>query len=932
MSKNKYPLEPAGTVAADTIKIVTTDGQNLFQSSKKPSDIGGGGGGPVEGSDVLSTGEVGGTKYLREDGDGTSSWQSVAGGGDLVSTNNLNDVASAATSRTNLDVDQAGTDNSTDVTKAGTGTYISLAGQVLTVDPITESDISDLQSYLTSETSHADVLVDGDIGVNVQAYSAILDATTASFLTTDETKLDGIEALADVTDAANVASAGAAMSGGAHHDGFSDYDANEHADITGTVTVTGNWTFNDVGDGGITSYDIEIGDTDGSPTYGIARFGNSIMGRTSYNAGNLDIDGSMVFRNVGAPATSNIETLWVDGSNSIRFALAVSGTGNATYNPRSMLIAGPSVLDDTVVTVGYWQSQGIFDNLVCNTSGDGADLGVQNDLEVEGDIFVDSILESTTAAGVTVENVLIKDGTVTAEGAKIKATATKTFFDIDGDGAFDTELRFMDGGTRHARLRYDESQGDLAIQLWDAAGTSVVNTINMRRAGTIDFDDTIDITGDITVTGTVDGIDIATDVAANTAKVTNATHTGDVTGSTALTIAPSAVDIAMMSASGTPSASTYLRGDNTWASIAGGGDLVSTNNLSDVASAATARTNLDVDQAGTDNSTDITLAGAGTYLSLAGQQITQNPITESDISDLGSYLPLAGGTLTGELLISSSIPQETFIETGATADEGRWDSLATGSQLRYRAVNDADSASTDWLLVDRTGITVDSVSIQAAIFGVTGNISVTGTVDGIDIATDVAANTAASHAESHSVASHSDTTATGAELNELTDGSVTTLHSHAGGGSFNVNPASFSVSGVHNITTTESTVVFDTEDFDPDTNYSNSSGEITVTDAGYYTVAVNVPINDDGTAGTTRGRVFGFLQRDQTTSTWLTVNNIRGQVYEREASGGTGFHAGGIVVLAAGELIRFRITVSSTVDVSTESGECCLNIHKIRDI
>lgn len=38
------------------------------------------------------------------------------------------------------------------------------------------------------------------------------------------------------------------------------------------------------------------------------------------------------------------------------------------------------------------------------------------------------------------------------------------------------------------------------------------------------------------------------------------------------------------------------------------------------------------------------------------------------------------------------------------------------------------------------------------------------------------------HNEAHTVASHSDTTGTGAELNELTDGSETTLHSHAGGG------------------------------------------------------------------------------------------------------------------------------------------------------
>jgi len=45
------------------------------------------------------------------------------------------------------------------------------------------------------------------IGTDVQAHSAVLDATTASFTTADETKLDGIEALADVTDETNVVAA-----------------------------------------------------------------------------------------------------------------------------------------------------------------------------------------------------------------------------------------------------------------------------------------------------------------------------------------------------------------------------------------------------------------------------------------------------------------------------------------------------------------------------------------------------------------------------------------------------------------------------------------------------------------------------------------------------------------------------------------------------
>lgn len=77
------------------------------------------------------------------------------GGGDLLAVNNLSDVASAATARVNLGV---------------------------------------------------------EIGVDVQAYSSVLAATTASFTTADESKLDGIEALADVTDESNVV---AALSGAA---------------------------------------------------------------------------------------------------------------------------------------------------------------------------------------------------------------------------------------------------------------------------------------------------------------------------------------------------------------------------------------------------------------------------------------------------------------------------------------------------------------------------------------------------------------------------------------------------------------------------------------------------------------------------------------------------------------------------------------------
>jgi hypothetical protein len=60
-------------------------------------------------------------------------------------------------------------------------------------------------------TLAASALQSSDIGVSVQAWDTVLDSTTASFTTADETKLDAIEALADVTDTANVTAAGALM-------------------------------------------------------------------------------------------------------------------------------------------------------------------------------------------------------------------------------------------------------------------------------------------------------------------------------------------------------------------------------------------------------------------------------------------------------------------------------------------------------------------------------------------------------------------------------------------------------------------------------------------------------------------------------------------------------------------------------------------------
>lgn len=88
---------------------------------------------------------------------------------------------------------------------AGAGT-VDTSGTPVANDfaRFTDADTIEGRSYSEVRTDLGLV-----IGTNVQAHSAVLDATTASFLTADETKLDGIEALADVTTSAKVSSAGA---------------------------------------------------------------------------------------------------------------------------------------------------------------------------------------------------------------------------------------------------------------------------------------------------------------------------------------------------------------------------------------------------------------------------------------------------------------------------------------------------------------------------------------------------------------------------------------------------------------------------------------------------------------------------------------------------------------------------------------------------
>lgn len=81
------------------------------------------------------------------------------------------------------------------------------------------------------------------------------------------------------------------------------------------------------------------------------------------------------------------------------------------------------------------------------------------------------------------------------------------------------------------------------------------------------------------------------------------------------------------------------------------GDLPVADGGTGASAAADARTNLDVDQAGTDNSTDVTLDGTPDYITIVGQVITRALINLT--SHVTGILPLANGG-TGDAGVTSA--------------------------------------------------------------------------------------------------------------------------------------------------------------------------------------------------------------------------------------------------------------------------------------
>ena len=246
-----------------------------------------------------------------------------------------------------------------------------------------------------------------------------------------------------------------------------------------------------------------------------------------------------------------------------------------------------------------------------------------------------------TASDLQIASNKVKISTELFIGSK---TITEFVQDVVGD-MFDTN-----GSHTNITASYDDA-GDGAIDLVASGDVTASNSITFTNK-TIDADNNTlsNIEVDNLKSGVLD-TDISsvagTDTTLASAKSIKTYVDSQVAG--IVDSAPSTLDTLNELAAALGDVANF----STTTATNIGTKLAKASNLSDLANAATARSNLGVDAAGTDNSTNVTLAGSLDYLTLSGQQITRNAIDLS--TDITGTLPVGNGGTGATTLASNSI-------------------------------------------------------------------------------------------------------------------------------------------------------------------------------------------------------------------------------------------------------------------------------------
>ena len=365
------------------------------------------------GSTLDTLGEL--SASLASDQSGLASLTTTVGT-KLAKASNLSDLSNAGTARTNLGVDAAGTDNSTDVTLAGND-YLTISGQVITAGAINNDDLTNssitingsavsLGGSVTTPNDNTQLsteavqdIVGGMLGgtetgitVTYQDGTGDIDFVVASqtdenFTTADHSKLDGIEAGAEVNRTAaetrtligtgngNLVPAAGSSGEFLKHDGTfgtPSYTTNTNTQLTQEQVEDFVGGMLDGTETGITvGYDDTNGNldfvvasqTDNNFTTtlknkldGIAESANNYVLPTNLAGDDIDIDttaltGATVISDLDINITTNTSGLVTDANGSVSTRTLTKsdiGLGNVTNESKSTMFASPTFTGTTV--------------------------------------------------------------------------------------------------------------------------------------------------------------------------------------------------------------------------------------------------------------------------------------------------------------------------------------------------------------------------------------------------------------------------------------------------------------------------------------------------------------------------------------------------------------------------------------------------------
>ena len=383
---------------------------------------------------------------------------------------------------------------------------------------------------------------------NAEIRTAVEAASDSNVFTdADHSKLNAIEASADVTDSTNVVAALTAGTG---------------------ITIASNGT---IAAGPLAVTTVQVASSQSAQLALTAQEGDVVV--------RSDEDKTYM-HNSGTAGTMDDYTLLATPTGGVSSVNSVSGVVTAAHIATAVEAAsGSNTFTDA-------------DHSKLNAIEASADVTDATNVTAAGALMDSELTDLAGVKGVTISTLQVKPSEgAFANGDKTKldaiessATADQTNAEIRAavEAATDSNVFTNADHTKlnaiEASATADQSAAEIKTLLEN--GIDSVHYVD----GSID---TVHI-GDDQVTADKLANSINSAIAANTAKVTNATHSGEVTGATALTIADNVVDEANLKVSNTPTngyaltAQSGNTGGLTWAvaaPIAGSSSIVTTGAL-----------------------------------------------------------------------------------------------------------------------------------------------------------------------------------------------------------------------------------------------------------------------------------------------------------------------------------------------------------------